>query len=156
IVYKLGRSEVGQDLAASHTGAMAGSDELADAFFRAHGMLRVDVLENLFELPPLVAHQQPRARHRVAILTTTGGGAAAVADRLGTYGMEVVPPTDAIVTSLASRNIIRISKARITDLTLAGAKKEIYSAVLNELLASDHCELVLAIAGSSAQFQPEI
>ena len=51
IVYKLGRSEVGQDLAASHTGALAGGDEMADAFFRAHGILRVDALETLFELP---------------------------------------------------------------------------------------------------------
>ena len=39
---------------------MAGSDEMADAFFRAHGMLRVDTLENLFELPALVASQKPR------------------------------------------------------------------------------------------------
>ena len=155
IVYKLGRSEVGQDLAASHTGAMAGGDDAADAFFRAHGMLRVDVLEALFELPALVKDQKPAARHRVAVMTTTGGGAASVVDRLGTLGLDVVGPTDQIVANLVQKNI-RISKARLTDLTLAGARKEIYSAVLNELLASDHCDLVLAVVGSSAQFQPQI
>jgi acyl-CoA synthetase (NDP forming) len=155
IVYKLGRSEVGQDLAASHTGALAGGDEMADAFFRAHGMLRVDTLETLFELPSLLIGQKPVSRHRVAVMTTTGGGAAAVVDRLGTLGVEVVGPTDDVVNKLAEQKII-ISKARLTDLTLAGAKKEIYSAVLNTLLASDHCDLVLAVAGSSAQFQPEI
>ena len=155
IVYKLGRSEVGQDLAASHTGAMTGSDEMADAFFRAHGILRVDTLENLFELPALVADQRPAGRHRVAVLTTTGGGAASVVDRLGTYGIEVVAPTDEVIAKLARQNIT-IGKARLTDLTLAGAKKEIYSGVLNALLASDHCDLVLAVAGSSAQFQPQV
>ena len=155
IVYKLGRSEVGQDLAASHTGAMAGSDEMADAFFRAHGILRVDTLENLFELPALVADQKPSRRHRVAVMTTTGGGAASVVDRLGTFGVEVVAPTDEVIAKLAGQNIA-IGKARLTDLTLAGAKKEIYSAVLNALLASDHCDLVLAVAGSSAQFQPQV
>jgi acyl-CoA synthetase (NDP forming) len=155
IVYKLGRSEVGQDLAASHTGAMAGADDVADAFFRAHGMLRVDQLETLFELPALLTGQKPVTRHRVAVMTTTGGGAASVVDRLGVFGVDVVGPTDKVVANLAAKNI-RIGKARLTDLTLAGAKKEIYSAVLNELLASDHCDLVLAIAGSSAQFQPEI
>ena len=155
IVYKLGRSEVGQDLAASHTGAMAGGDEVADVFFRTHGILRVDVLEGLFELPALVSGQRPAARHRVAVMTTTGGGAASVADRLGTLGLDVVAPTDRVVANLARQNI-RISKARLTDLTLAGAKKEIYSAVLNELLASDHCDMVLAVVGSSAQFQPQI
>jgi acyl-CoA synthetase (NDP forming) len=88
-------------------------------------------------------------------MTTTGGGAACVVDRLGTFGLDVVAPTDEIVANLSQRDI-RISKARLTDLTLAGAKKEIYSAVLNELLASAHCDMVLAVVGSSAQFQPQI
>jgi acyl-CoA synthetase (NDP forming) len=88
-------------------------------------------------------------------MTTTGGGAACVVDRIGTYGVDVVGPTDALVAKLAQQNIT-INKSRITDLTLAGAKKEIYGGVLNALLASDHCDLVLAVAGSSAQFQPQI
>ncbi|MEK6594335.1 MAG: acetate--CoA ligase family protein [Pseudomonadota bacterium] len=155
IVYKLGRSEVGQDLAASHTGAMAGTDEAVDAFFRAHGMLRVDTLETLFELPALVKGHKPAKRRRVAAMTTTGGGAACVVDRIGTYGVDVVGPTKALIAALAQKSIA-IGKSRITDLTLAGAKKEIYGGVLNALLASDHCDLVLAVAGSSAQFQPQV
>jgi len=155
VVYKLGRSEAGQDLAASHTGAMAGADEAADAFFRAHGMLRVDNLETLFELPALVKGRRPSVRHRVAAMTTTGGGAASVVDRIGTYGIDIVAPADAVIAKLAQQGI-KIGRSRITDLTLAGAKKEIYGGVLNALLASDHCELVLAVVGSSAQFQPQI
>jgi acyl-CoA synthetase (NDP forming) len=155
IVFKLGRSDVGVELATSHTGAMTGSDDMAEAFFRANGMLRVDLLETLFELPALVAGRKPAARHRVAALTTTGGGAATVVDRLGTHGVEVAAPTEQMVANLAAKGIT-ISRARLTDLTLAGAKKEIYSGVLNELLASDHCDLALAVVGSSAQFQPNI
>ena len=156
IVFKLGRSEIGQDCAASHTGAMAGSDELADTFFKAHGILRVDMLETLFELGPMITGTKPSKRHRVAIMSTTGGGAATVADRLGTLGVDVVGPTQSVIDNLKNNHNIIISPARVTDLTLAGAKKEIYSAVLNELLASDHCDLVLPIAGSSAQFHPQI
>ncbi|MEK7876269.1 MAG: acetate--CoA ligase family protein [Pseudomonadota bacterium] len=155
VVYKLGRSNLGQDLAASHTGAMAGADEVADAFFRAHGMLRVDNLETLFELPTLLAGQKPAMRPRISAMTTTGGGAAAVVDRLGLFGVDVVPPTDHVVDNLARKNIA-IPRTRLTDLTLAGAKKEIYSAVLNELLASDHNDLVLAVVGSSAVRHPQI
>jgi acyl-CoA synthetase (NDP forming) len=134
---------------------MAGGDEVADAFFRAHGMVRVDSLEGLFELPTLLMGRKPAQRHRVAVMTTTGGGAALVVDRLGTYGVDVVGPTAEVIANLAKKNI-KISKARLTDLTLAGAKKEIYGAVLNELIASDHCDMVLAVAGSSAQFQPQV
>jgi acetate---CoA ligase (ADP-forming) len=155
IVFKLGRSDVGVELASSHTGAMTGSDDMAEAFFRANGMLRVDLLETLFELPALVLGRKPAARHRVGALTTTGGGAATVIDRLGTCGVEVAAPTETMIANLA-RKKITISPARLTDLTLAGAKKEIYSAVLNELLAGEHCDLALAVVGSSAQFQPNI
>ncbi len=156
IAFKLGRSEIGQDCAASHTGAMAGSDELADTFLKANGILRVDHLETLFELAPMIMGKKPSKAHRVAIMSTTGGGAATVADRLGTLGIDVVGPTPQVIENLAKNHNIKISSARVTDLTLAGAKKEIYSAVLNELLASDHCDLVIPIAGSSAQFQPQI
>jgi acyl-CoA synthetase (NDP forming) len=155
IVYKLGRSEIGRDLAASHTGAMAGSEAATDTFFKAHGMVRVDTLETLLELPALIAGRKPSRLHRVAAMTTTGGGAACVVDRIGTCGVEVVGPTDALIDRLAQQGI-GISRSRITDLTLAGAKKEVYGGVLNALLASDHCELVLAVVGSSAQFQPQI
>ena len=155
IVFKLGRSDVGVELASSHTGAMTGSDDSAEAFFRANGMLRVELLETLFELPALVLGQHPSARHRVAVMTTTGGGAATVVDRLGVLGMEIVAPSDGVVARLAEQGI-KINQARLTDLTLAGARKEIYSAVLDALIASDHCDLVLAVVGSSAQFQPEI
>ncbi|HYK15499.1 MAG TPA: acetate--CoA ligase family protein, partial [Burkholderiales bacterium] len=88
-------------------------------------------------------------------MTTTGGGAAAVVDRLGTFGVEVVPPSDRVVDNLA-RKKITIPRTRLTDLTLAGAKKEIYSAVLGELLASEHADLVLAVVGSSAALHPQI
>ena len=54
IAYKLGRSEQGDALAQSHTGAMAGNDVAVDAFLRAHGVMRVRNLETLFELAPLI------------------------------------------------------------------------------------------------------
>jgi acyl-CoA synthetase (NDP forming) len=154
IAYKLGRSEVARELAASHTGAMTGSDDSANAFFRRNGIVRVDTLEAMIEAPPLLRGARPPAARRVAVLTTTGGGAAMVVDNLGRLGLDVVPPTDRIVANLAAKNI-QIRKAAITDLTMAGTRKEIYSAVLDELLQSDHCDAVLAVVGSSAQFHPQ-
>jgi acyl-CoA synthetase (NDP forming) len=155
IAYKLGRSEVGRDLAASHTGSMVGSDDVVDAFFAANGILRVDNLEALFELPTLIAGHRPAPRRRVAVMSTTGGGAGVVVDRLGTLGVDVVPPTAEVIETLAAQGI-SIGTGRITDLTHAGTRPEVYKPVLDALLASDHCDLVLAVAGSSAQFQPEI
>ncbi len=143
VAYKLGRSALGQSLARSHTGALAGSDAAMDAFFRDCGIVRVDMLETLVEIAPLLAGRKPpqlgRAP-RVAVVTTTGGGAASVVDRLGMHGIETVAPG---------------SDAPIIDLTMAATPQK-YAAVLDALLASPECDAVLAAVGSSAQFHPQI
>ena len=86
----------GARAAASHTGAMAGTDEVANAFFRAHGIMRVDMFETLFETAAARAWaQRPPRGKRVAVVTGTGGAAAMVVDRLGVLGADVVPPSPA-------------------------------------------------------------
>jgi len=143
VAYKLGRSALGQALALSHTGAMAGSDAAMDAFFRDCGIVRVDMLETLLEIAPLLAGRRPpqlSRAPRVAVLTTTGGGAASVVDRLGLHGIETVAPG---------------SHAPIIDLTMAATPQK-YAEVLDALLDSPACDGVLAVAGSSAQFHPQL
>jgi acyl-CoA synthetase (NDP forming) len=137
VAYKLGRSALGEALARSHTGALAGTDRALDAFFLDCGIVRVDMLETLVEIPPLLAGLRPAALDRpakVAVVTTTGGGAASVVDRLGLHGIE-----------LASMN----------DLTMT-ATADVYAKTLERLLASAECDGVLAAVGSSAQFHPEL
>ncbi|MGQ0652489.1 MAG: acetate--CoA ligase family protein [Betaproteobacteria bacterium] len=135
-VYKLGRSRVGAQLARSHTGALAGEDRALDAFFRDCGIVRVDMLETLIEIAPLLAGKKPprlARKPRVAVVTTTGGGAATVVDRLGLAGIEVEP---------------------FRDLTMKSTPQH-YRQTLEGLLVSDECDAVLATVGSSAQFHPE-
>ena len=144
VAYKLGRSALGERLARSHTGALAGSDAALDAYFRDCGIVRVDMLETLIEIAPLVAGRAPPRLEagrapRVAVVTTTGGGAASVVDRLGLSGIETVAPG---------------SDAPIIDLTMAGTSAQ-YAATLASLLASAECDAVLAVVGSSAMFHPQ-
>jgi acyl-CoA synthetase (NDP forming) len=137
VAYKLGRSALGEAAARSHTGALAGSDAALDAYFRDCGIVRVDMLETLLEISPLVAGRRPLNLDRpgkVAVVTTTGGGAATVVDRLGMRGVELAGP--------------------IMDLTMAGTNAPTYAAALQKTLQSD-CDAVLAAVGSSAQFHPE-
>jgi acyl-CoA synthetase (NDP forming) len=157
IAYMLGRSEAGRELAASHTGALVGSDEATDAFLRDCGILRVDMLETLFELPSLVMKRRPPGpRPRtVAVMTTTGDGGAMVVDRLALAGIDVVPPPDGVIEGLSEQGI-HIGPGRLTDITLAGTQPEIVGAVLKALLASPHCQAVVAVVGSSAQFQTDL
>jgi acyl-CoA synthetase (NDP forming) len=138
VVYKLGRSALGEAAALSHTGALAGSDAALDAYFRDCGIVRVDLLETLLEIPPLLRGfkcSNLNKPGKVTVVTTTGGGAATVVDRLGLLGMELAAP--------------------VMDLTMAGTQATSYAAALEKALQSD-CDAVVAAVGSSAQFHPEL
>jgi len=156
VVYKLGRSEQGAALSVSHTGAMAGADDEADAFFRAYGMTRVDDLEALIEAPSLVTRVPAGTPDlRVAVITTTGGGAALVVDRLGLRGIGVRRPSAALRQRLVDLGA-PIGDSLIMDLTLAGARHDIVSGALGELQRSGEYDLVVMVVGSSARFHPEL
>lgn len=154
IAYKLGRSELGRQLALSHTGAMVGGDELANAFFRDHGILRVDTLEALVELPRLVLGHRPPRRRVAAALTATGGGAGMVVDRLGTLGDEVAGPPEAVREALAAQGI-EVSDAPLIDLPMGASGPARFSTVLKALAASGHCDAVIAVLGSTARLASE-
>lgn len=161
IAYKLGRSEQGDALSQSHTGAIAGNNAAVDAYFHANGVIRVNSLETLFEIAPLVSrYNQSRPNRysetppRVAVITTTGGGAATVVDNLGLAGMEAVAPTTAFIQHMAARGL-NIRQTPVIDLTLA-ATSEQYKDLLGELLKTDWCDAVLSVVGSSAQFHPQL
>ena len=163
IAYKLGRSEQGDALAQSHTGALAGNDAAVDVFLRAHGVMRVTHLETLFELAPLaMAYQRPtlevsgsgKVVRKFAVITTTGGGAATVVDNLGLQGLEAVAPPAEFVAHMATRGLT-IRETPVIDLTLAGTSEQ-YKDLLEQLLLAPWCDGVLSVVGSSAQFHPEL
>ena len=138
VAYKLGRSALGEAAALTHTGALAGSDAALDAYFRDCGIVRVDMLETLLEICPLVAGRKApdlSRPGRVSVVTTTGGGAASVVDRLGVLGVDLAGP--------------------INDLTMAGTQATSYAAALERALISDS-DAVVAAVGSSAQFHPQL
>jgi acyl-CoA synthetase (NDP forming) len=152
IVYKLGRSDVGRQIAVSHTGAMVGADELAATFFRENGILRVETLEGLVELPRLVFGRTPPKGNRVAVLTGTGGGAAMVVDGVGLRGDAVAGPTPEMRVRLAEQGI-HVGDSPLIDLPMGGGRGQ-YTTVLKELIASDHCDAVVAVLGSTARLRP--
>ncbi|MCC7485180.1 MAG: acetate--CoA ligase family protein [Burkholderiales bacterium] len=155
IAYKLGRSAVGRQVANSHTGAMTGPDELADAFFRAHGIIRVAMIESLFEAPRLVMGHRPPSGRRVNAVTGTGGAAAMVVDRLGVLGIDVAAPPARVIANLAARGI-PVAPVPLTDIPMVQGSGARYTAVLSELLGSRESDAVVAVVGSSAQSGPAV
>ena len=158
LAYKLGRSAAARELAVSHTGALAGEDDVADVFLSECGIARVDTLDALIEGLPLLARVPIPARgarrKRVGVVTTTAGGATMVVDPLASRGVTIEPASAATLARLATAGI-EVKPARLVDLTVAGARYDTMKVALDILLAAPEFDLVLAVVGSSARAQPE-
>jgi acetate---CoA ligase (ADP-forming) len=157
IAYKLGRSDAARELAVSHTGALAGEDDVADAFLTACGIARVATLEGLIEGVLLLARvpAAPRGtkRRNVGVVTTTAGGATMIVDPLASRGVNIQGASTATLARLATVGI-EVKPARITDLTVAGARYDTMKSALDILLAALEFDFVLAVIGSSARHYP--
>jgi acetyltransferase len=82
IVVKAGRYSESASAAASHTGAMAGSDAVYEAAFNRAGILRVNDLEALFDAVSTLGMLQPVTGDRLALLTNGGGIGVMATDTL--------------------------------------------------------------------------
>ncbi|MCC7492786.1 MAG: bifunctional acetate--CoA ligase family protein/GNAT family N-acetyltransferase [Fimbriimonadaceae bacterium] len=96
LVVKAGRVAEGAKAAASHTGALAGSDAVYDTAFRRAGMLRVFTITELFDAVQTLARSRPLRGDRLAILTNGGGPGVMAVDALISAGgrlAELAPET---------------------------------------------------------------
>jgi acetyltransferase len=91
VVLKSGRSDAGIAAAASHTGAMAGDDQIYEAAFRRAGAVRVRTLGDFFDCAELLAKQDPPAGRKLTILTNSGGPGVMAADAAAQYGLTLAP-----------------------------------------------------------------
>jgi acyl-CoA synthetase (NDP forming) len=158
LAYKLGRSDAARELALTHTGALAGEDDVADAFLRDCGIARVESLSALIEGLPLLRRIPPRRQQRtprVAVITTTAGGAAMVVDPLASRAIEVGPPSEETYARFDAAGI-KVSRSRLVDLTLVGTRYEVMKPALDILTTAPEFDLVVTVVGSSARFYPDL
>ncbi len=89
IVIKAGRTAAAAKAAASHTGALAGSDDVLDAVFRRCGVLRVNSIADLFYMAEVLAKQPRPSGPRLSIVTNAGGPGVLATDALIALGGEL-------------------------------------------------------------------
>ncbi|MDX2100588.1 MAG: bifunctional acetate--CoA ligase family protein/GNAT family N-acetyltransferase [Leptolyngbyaceae cyanobacterium bins.59] len=100
IVIKAGRTDEAAQAAASHTGSLAGSDEVLNAAFRRSGVLRVNSIDDLFNMAEVLG-KQPRPKGRkLTILTNAGGPGVLATDALITGGGELAQLAPETVAAL--------------------------------------------------------
>ncbi len=135
IVIKAGRSAQGQKAAASHTGALAGSDDVYDAAIARAGMLRVNTLQELFLAAETLTRCRAAASDALTILTNGGGAGVMAADAAAREGVTLATLSPQTIAQLDAVLPPNWSHSNPVDI-IGDAPVERYVKAL-EILASD-------------------
>lgn len=143
VVVKSGRSGAGARAASSHTGALAGTDAATDALLRQAGVIRVDTVEELFDLAMAFSHQPLPRGDRVAIVTNAGGPGIIIADACEAHGLTVPALAEETRAALALHLPEEASLGNPVDM-IASATPQSYRTVVEAVLADPNVDAVIA------------
>lgn len=142
VVVKTGRTRAGQRAALSHTGSMAGSDQVYDAAFEQCGAIRVKSLEELFDLCKGFASVSAPAGPRIGIVTNSGGPGVMAADHAEEVGLQVAEPDEDVKEALRAFLPAHCPLSNPIDLTVEGTEEGYRRTVSTAL---DEYDAILAL-----------
>lgn len=149
IAVKAGRVAEGAKAATSHTGALAGADDVYDAALARAGVLRVDTTLDLFDAAETLAHAERYAGERVVIVTNGGGPGVMATDALIAGGGRLASLSADTLARLDARLPATWSRGNPVDI-IGDAPVERYVAALEVLLADPSADAVLFIHAPTA------
>jgi acyl-CoA synthetase (NDP forming) len=148
-VVKSGRTGAGRRAAASHTGALAGTELATDAVIAQAGAIRAQTVEELFDHAMAFSNQPLPAGPHVAIVTNAGGPGIIIADACETQGLEVTSLSPETESSLRARLPEEASVRNPVDM-IASARPESYEFALDAVLSDP------AVHAAVAAFVPPL
>ncbi len=153
IVIKVGRTGAAAKAAASHTGALTGSDDVLDAAFRRVGVLRVDTIEELFGLAELLGKQPRPAGPRLAIVTNGGGPGVLATDALIECGGKLAELSAKTFDELNKLLPPHWSRGNPVDI-LGDASPETYTRAVEIVARDENNDGLLVILSPQAVTEP--
>ena len=144
IVIKAGRTQAAAHAAASHTGALTGSDEVLEAAFRRCGVLRVSTIAELFYMAEVLA-KQPRPRGpRLAVVTNAGGPGVLAADSIIFNGGQLAELSEKSMATLNECLPPHWSRSNPVDI-LGDALPDKYAKVVDVVVNDGNVDGLLAV-----------
>ena len=144
IVIKSGRNAEAARAAATHTGALAGSDAAVSAAFRRAGLLRVEELEELFTAAETLSTVKPVQGNKLLIVTNGGGAGVLAVDGLMRLDGKLAPLSEGLVTALDAVLPANWSRANPIDI-IDDASPERYKAALKAILSDVTADGILVM-----------
>jgi len=146
IALKVGTSEAGQAAAASHTGAMAGSDAVFDALLARYGAVRVRSIEELIDLGHaasiLLPDRLPKGP-RLAVVTASGGFGVLLADAAQAVGLSLPELSEA--TQRAILELVPFASARnpVDATAQMSSRPDMLQKILSAVVADDRTDVIV-------------
>lgn len=144
IVIKPGRSSQAALAAASHTGSLAGSDEVFDAALERVGVLRVNSISELFSMAAVLAKQPKPKGPKLALVTNAGGPAVLATDATVISGAELAVLHPKTISTLNQFLPPAWSHGNPVDI-LGDAKPDRYSKTIEVLIKDENIDGILVI-----------
>ncbi|HWR14303.1 MAG TPA: bifunctional acetate--CoA ligase family protein/GNAT family N-acetyltransferase [Terriglobales bacterium] len=153
IVIKAGRSDEAARAAASHTGALTGSDEVLDAAFRRTGVLRVNSIADIFYMSEVLSKQPRPKGPKLAVLTNAGGPGVIAADGLIAAGGTLAKLSPESIAALNKICPPHWSKGNPIDI-IGDASPERYARALDVVVKDPNCDGVLVLTAPQGLTEP--
>jgi len=144
IVIKSGRFAEGAKAASSHTGAMAGEDQIYDAAFKRAGIVRVKNIQDLFNVSSILAKQPRPSGPNIAIITNAGGPGVLATDAIIEFGGKLAKLSDETMQKLNSFLPTHWSKGNPIDI-IGDSDENVYEKAIAVCLDDPNIDSILVI-----------
>jgi acetyltransferase len=144
IILKAGRSAAGQKAISSHTGSLAGSDEVIDAAFKQAGVIRANSLGELFSYAKLFSSQPLIKGNSVAIVANAGGPSVMTTDFVAQSNLKIVKFSPATLRQLKKKLPPAAAIHNPVDV-VGDARADRYQVALETVLADKNVRGVIVL-----------
>jgi len=152
LIFKAGRTEQGAKAAASHTGSVAGRDQIYSGAFKQAGGIEVNTWQEFWDVPKVFAYQPLPKGNRLAIVTPTGGAGVIAIDTAVKSGLAIAELSEVTVEKLAKfpANAARNPVDLGPTLVLTDDRLSVYRTIMSTVLEDPHvdCATMVLYAGT--------
>jgi acetyl-CoA synthetase (ADP-forming) len=142
VAIKAGKSKAGMRATSSHTGSLAGEDKIYNAAFRQAGILRVEGVEEMFDLCRGLIHYPKVKGNKIGVITNSGGPAVLATDKLEELGLIVSEPSESVKNKLKKILPPHVSLGNPFDLLAYGGAENFVQ--VSKVISSEY-DAIIAI-----------
>ncbi len=144
LALKSGRTKEGASAAASHTGSLAGSDEIVDAAFDQAGIIRCENIEEMFNIAIGMTYQSMPRGNRVAIITNAGGPGVLTTDAAIHHGLQLSRFSDE-TTEIFRKSLPKTANIKNPVDVIGDARADRYHVAVSGALKDENVDGVFVI-----------